>query len=345
MITITTPSYVATIYGVYNVGGTYTYYRREACRLVIEPTTTVTMITMFGAQYYTVANVMDVLISDYLRYNGDTTLAVSFGGSTYTICAIKVVEGISPNNVVMPFPDFAVVQYPYTLEPLYANGDQLGNDGVGFVIRGNNRPLYNDLQVVPPSVIYMSDRYNADVLCEVRGVAETYVWDADGAPVSVTGNSLRVADGISVLTGAYGTIDYHWNIERLKACADACVLRWESLTGITKQAIWRVKKHTYNTDNALSYMTAGNGYDVRKGLIESLTAYIEGLSRYDYAYYADIVTSPKVSCIFSNEDGSISSDMQGVEVTLKKITIPDNNSGQLYTIEVELNYRHYDGEL
>lgn len=112
-------------------------------------------------------------------------------------------------------------------------------------------------------------------------------------------------------------------------------LRWTSRYGTTKVACWERRNVKTTTDDKIEISRIDNQYDVRKGYVESFTAYLDGLDAYDYWYYADIITSSSVEVV----DGSRS---YKVDVTTKDYTVPNTDAGNPKKLEVIINFRKYD---
>ena len=105
-----------------------------------------------------------------------------------------------------------------------------------------------------------------------------------------------------------------------------------------KRHTWEVVQVSDSTNNSTEYQSV-LGYDVRKGYEQSITLRLQGLTRYDYWYYSDIITSNDVRVAISEHDADFGDETR-VNVVTKKVVQPDAN-GQ-YTLSVELKYKRYD---
>lgn len=115
-------------------------------------------------------------------------------------------------------------------------------------------------------------------------------------------------------------------------------VEWIAKSGRVKRHTWEVLSVNNSTNTQTDFETFF-GYAVSKGIEQSLVLRLDGLSRYDYWYYSDIVTSSDVRVAVLESDADFGDETR-VMVTTKNVSIPDAN-GQ-YTLEVEIKYRRYD---
>lgn len=118
----------------------------------------------------------------------------------------------------------------------------------------------------------------------------------------------------------------------------ACVERVNRF-GVRVREFWEVEKRVEAQYDQYSLMDMQNAYDVRNGLEQSLTLVQRGLNAYDFWYYADIITSSDVRVTLQNGIYDLQESAR-VQVTTKKVTIPQGDAGA--TLKVEVNYRRYD---
>lgn len=326
MITIVQAGvYTAKLAGIYNRNNPI-YYARERAVLSITLDTAATTIKVNNISYYTTGTTLELDLSDAMRLSigSSFALTITVGNTTYNAATISVVDGISPIRLIMPpVPSFF--------------GSMVPKDHT---------------EIFPPTVIYTSPRFasGADLTAEMRIAADLGTIGATGATISgaqlqYKNNSSRIV--LNNIVGAITLPIAYYNLTPLHQCDDCVLLVWQSLTGVEKRAIWRVKKRTWANDGSQQYMANGDGYVVRKDAAESFTAYIEGCSRYDFAYYSDIVCSPKVQAICGVLDYTemqIDTELVAVDVSTKSLEIPSED-GKMYEIAININYRHYDGKL
>lgn len=139
----------------------------------------------------------------------------------------------------------------------------------------------------------------------------------------------------------YSTIVRNLDCTRRYAC-----VQWIGRTGIRKRATFEVLGVTEEQDGAIEMLDVHNAYDVRMGLVQSLTLSLDGLNAYDYWYYSDIVTSPDVRVALRaadyDADNDTLRDSARVAVETKKVRQRDGNGGIFSTLNIEVKYRRYD---
>lgn len=129
-----------------------------------------------------------------------------------------------------------------------------------------------------------------------------------------------------------------YNRTQLKCGRKYAAVEWLSRSGQVKRHTWEVVKVTDAVSSSTEYQSA-LGYDVSKGQEQTLTLRLQGLTRYDYWYYSDIITSNDVRVALSERDADFGEETR-VNVITKKVVQPDANGE--YTLSVELNFKRYD---
>lgn len=132
------------------------------------------------------------------------------------------------------------------------------------------------------------------------------------------------------------TLYKHIDLQELFDCKKYACVEWVSFKGNTRRHTFEVIKQKTTTTDPISLQTIDNQYDERKGRRDGFTLRLEGLNRYDFWYYADLVTSSQVKVTF---DGT---NWAQVQVVNKSVEIPDNDEGAFNTLEIEVNYKQYD---
>lgn len=127
------------------------------------------------------------------------------------------------------------------------------------------------------------------------------------------------------------------NIRPMLCDRKYAAIEWQSRRGVSKRATWEVRSVVENTLDPIELQTDDNSYNVCKGKKITATLYLDNLTAYDVWYYADIVTSGRVTMQLDSTDTPTQ-----IEVTTKKIEIPDGDNGKFYTLKVEINYKRYD---
>lgn len=347
MRTFTTGDTTAIFHGV------ITYYSTGAMRYCRRSNLVVDITTLANAQV-TFACVADDLSISYLaddngRLQIDLTdwartkpvyqsaadnvaFTITSGDDVISVTQMWIFEGVCPDELMLPDSEL--------LPDLIHN--------------------YTPLAIVPPMAMYASEMFSGiNLQFALFGypsgsgdeIAYTLVGGTTGS-VNVS-SSMRyqpqpaaVPANVSRITVRFQGSNKFINPDLLTNCDDHCLLIWQGIEGVEKRAIFRVRNRKNAALERVNFMTFGQGYDSRSGAAMSMEAYIEGCTRYDYAYYADIVCSPYVLCLYSAEDKSLylagKTDSLGVEVTTKNLTMPNTDSGdKKQTFAVEFNYRHY----
>lgn len=128
----------------------------------------------------------------------------------------------------------------------------------------------------------------------------------------------------------------HIDLQELFDCKKYACVEWVSFTGATRRHTFEVIKQKTETLDPVSLQTIDNQYDERKGRRDGFTLRLEGLNRYDFWYYSDLITSSQVRVSF---DGT---NWAQVQVTSKEVEIPNNDEGAFNSLEIEVNYKKYD---
>lgn len=161
----------------------------------------------------------------------------------------------------------------------------------------------------------------------------TNVFDADASQITIQPDihNWDVSNDYERITyGMYGTTERN-------GCNRACAVRWISRYGVQKQFVWYYKDQRVNVSEVVSIATIDGTYDERKGYVQGLTLFLDELNAYDYWYYSDIITSPKVEICMEG-----SSLWRVVQVDAKSIQIPNNDTGKPKDLEVQINLQGYD---
>lgn len=214
------------------------------------------------------------------------------------------------------------------------------------------------VQIVPPSVIYAHPLYSYryPMLVQVYGANEIVTWYTRYND-STTFNSRTVSAGQLTLpnineagdvphrawTAEFKTSVLRYVVTTLDRCESVCLLRWTSASGVVKQALWKMKK-VQKEATTVELLAMGNEYKQQRGQDISFVAYIEGCDVYSAAYYADIITSPKVYCVTDPNTNvtDITNDNNLVAVGTDSYMQADGDVGETMTVEVTIKYKHYD---
>lgn len=131
----------------------------------------------------------------------------------------------------------------------------------------------------------------------------------------------------------YGTIV----LKDLEECKQYATVEWVSFSGATRRHTFEVINCKTETDGTISLQQVYNHYKELKGRMDGFVLRLEDLDRYDYWYYADLITSSQVRVIVQG-----TTEWRLVQVTTKAVEIPNTDAGKLNTLEIKVNYAKYD---
>lgn len=131
--------------------------------------------------------------------------------------------------------------------------------------------------------------------------------------------------------------------ERLPCGVRWAYLKWASIVGPYKWAVFKISEQKISSDGDYSLLMQDNSYNEVKGREDSLTLMIDKLDTYDIWYYSDILTSSDVRLLTADDIYSAPFGTNGgkVEVTTNNVTAPsgDKANGK---IEFEIKVKRYD---
>lgn len=259
-------------------------------------------------------------LSDYLRTidKGESvTFAVSYNGDLVTISA-NVVGLIDPLEMIIPtatrhemFGGVLIAPPRKWLQPLFGLSDR-----VEFYIteQANSAEFFYSLGMFENVVLPLADGLNE---------------------LPIPTDAIRM-----YLRCVIGNVSH---VQRYMRSALLCgrtyaAVEWVSRAGRKKRHTLEVVRVTYSTDGTTDFQSA-LGFDVTKGQAVGFTLRLQGLTRYDYWYYSDIITSNDVRIAVSEQEADFGDETR-VQVVTKKSVIPDRAGA--YELEIEVKYKRYD---
>ena len=256
-------------------------------------------------------------LSDYLRtieQGESVTIAISYNGDLVTISA-DIVGLIDPREMIIPqstsnagLAEVAVIAPPHKwLQPLFGL-----SDSVEFYIK--------------------EQAQSAEFLYSRGALFKVVEPLADGLQV------LQIpTEAIGISLRDLGQVQRYTRSSLLCGRTYATV-EWLSRAGMIKRHTLEVVRVTYSTDGATEFQSA-LGFDVTKGQAVGFTLRLQGLTRYDYWYYSDIITSNDVRIAVAEIDADFGDETR-VQVVTSKAVVPD--SAGAYDLEIEVKYKRYD---
>lgn len=149
----------------------------------------------------------------------------------------------------------------------------------------------------------------------------------------------NILDTGTDLVEFYENQEYRGKIELkpLDPCKRYAMVQWVSFSGITRCHTFEVINCKTETEDTISLQQVYNHYKELKGRMDGFVLRLEDLDRYDYWYYADLITSSQVRVIVQG-----TTEWRLVQVTTKAVEIPNTDAGKLNTLEIKVNYAKYD---
>lgn len=259
-------------------------------------------------------------LSDYFRtidQGESVTIAISYGENIVTILA-DIVGLIDPREMIIPpatryeMVGGVLIAPPHKwLQPLFGL-----SDSVEFYIKAQAQS----------AEFHYSRGAFADVIDPLAaGLNELQI------PTDASGMNLRCV------------IDNVARVQRYTRSALLCgrtyaAVEWISRAGMKKRHTLEVTRVTYSTNGATEFQSA-LGFDVTKGQAVGFTLRLQGLTRYDYWYYSDIITSNDVRVVLVEADADFGDETR-VQVVTSKAVVPDGAGA--YDLEIEVKYKRYD---
>lgn len=155
-------------------------------------------------------------------------------------------------------------------------------------------------------------------------------------PLSPLASNLEIKEGLFV---SCGDIKYSTHISPLSCGRAYAAVQWATRWGGLNVMTFEVVDVKQTQENIVELSSRFNGFNVRKGYVQSFVLRLSGLNRYDYWYYSDIITSNDVRVAVNEIDANFGEETR-VDVTTKSVTIPNSNG--LYSLELEIKYKRYD---
>lgn len=335
----------------------YDCYMRERIVLEIRPSYSALKAflpwTVNGVTYYSDADgMLNIDITELVKSATGATYPVLVTSKPYRAGYVTMRTGFefeltrlnsfNPKGILMPEPETAEVQQVLIADTLQDIEEHELNLQVLTPVTDRS-----GVNIAPPNVMLFSN-YQPRPIAELWGVLEQARYDYNGETLEVFEHQLDFDDIWAEGSGELRAINafpvLSWQVQLADLCERTCCLRWLSDRGIRKQHIFRVRAQK-NTATSRAILPTFNGYIDERGKEVEFTAYIEGLTDYGVAYYADIVNSPEVYCTFESEfmelNDEVLHESQRVEIATKEVNIPDTAS-KSNTIAVTVRYKHYD---
>lgn len=247
-----------------------------------------------------------VNLTDYMSVLSDGSIGVGTPVSSRIDVIYRVVGMVSPENMIIPrindIQDFVPIIQP---SKMYA---------LPFGLYG--------------SVSVWNNGQSDDVYYGA--------FQSKTLPLSPLASNLEIKEGLFV---SCGDIKYSTHISPLSCGRTYAAVQWATRWGGLNVMTFEVVDVKQTQENIVELSSRFNGFNVRKGYVQSFVLRLSGLNKYDYWYYSDIITSNDVRVAVNEIDANFGEETR-VDVTTKSVTIPNSNG--LYSLELEIKYKRYD---
>lgn len=247
-----------------------------------------------------------VNLTDYMSVFGDGSIGVGTPVSSRIDVNYLVVGMVSPENMIIPrindIQDFVPIIQP---SKMYA---------LPFGLYG--------------SVSVWNNGQSDDVYYGA--------FQSQTLPLIPLASNLEIKEGLFV---SCGDIKYSTHISPLSCGRTYAAVQWATRWGGVNVMTFEVVDVKQTQENIVELSSRFNGFNVRKGYVQSFVLRLSGLNKYDYWYYSDIITSNDVRVAVNEIDANFGDETR-VDVTTKSVTIPNSNG--LYSLELEIKYKRYD---
>lgn len=275
------------------------------------------------ATYEQVGGVTNADITDYVRaYPNVSRIYYTDDQSDPqgVVELVVYVQGlINPANDIIPFNCEAVA----TKDPLAQGAPDL----TGLIIT----PPRMILQPMTGEYVNFETRVKSGYVQRYSVFPNNVIFNEQGNTIEIpsTATSFGIWDDFEQAKA------FDYTITPRNSELNYITLNWVSRYGVVKSVVWELKNLKYATGETINIESLNNEYDTRKGVEISFTAQLEGLTAYDYWYYADIVNSSRVLAIINGVTRSVS-------VETKDVTIPNTSSGEFKTLEITIKLAKFD---
>lgn len=251
----------------------------------------------------------------------------------------------SDGVVLIDITDF-VRAYPERNSLIFQSGTTGRN--VSFVVAGRINPAgvlipkHELLEAQSPAIIAPPQKMILDAQNSNFVMAEFYSenpndWTVDGFAQWDNTRRNLVNFGIAGFTLTDGIIREDFRPELVNDCRPYALVEWESFTGAKRRHVFYITKQANEANDVVSLENVQNEYTEIKGETDGFSLRLEDLSRYDLWYYSDVITSSDVRVSI---DGGAT--FYRVQVTDKKYSIPESDSGRFSELEIAIKFRKYD---
>lgn len=257
------------------------------------------------------------------------------------------------------FVNFEEIGTSISLELYVTKGSGVGRWGYTFNILGllpvegmiipQISTIQPNVPIIPPSILFSPLSFGSfEVYNQNSGNLSLIIRDKNGGSTSYNLSQkggyqisyLNDDDSIELVSD--GNLVYRSRILRHRCGRDYAMVSWYSRYGLRKTMAWEVRDIEESGEVGIKLQSLTSYSNEKKDYSISFVLYLDNLTKYDYWYYSDIISSNDVRVAFSPNDfvGNTINEFQRVVVTTNKVAIPNANG--TYKLEIEVKYKDYD---
>lgn len=263
---------------------------------------------------------------EYARGNTNGLITISSSGDIIDLPFV-VLGLINPDNMIIPINAASektiggylpIIPPTKWIEPIFGLSDEV--------------ELYCTSEMPETSSLQLQYTLNNTIVTEeLTPTLQT---------ITIPTNAVGIQLVYSYIVGSLTLRSIHrFKREKTICGRNYAVVEWQSKSGQTKRQTWEVIRVTEKQNGATEFLTVDNSYSVSKGQEMELTLRLDGLSKYDYWYYSDILLSNDVRVAVNENDTDFGNETR-VAVTNTSIEQPDNPD--FYTLDITIKFRRYD---
>lgn len=154
---------------------------------------------------------------------------------------------------------------------------------------------------------------------------------------------IAAADTLRLTAGKDGEQVKEWKMERADDCTNLVCVQWTSQTGALRRHYFPVVGFIKGSDKQVSLLSGGDGYLVDKNTFDAVRCRLDGLTRYGYWYYMDLLQASDVHAVvqlsFVSLVDQLASEQSAVFVEDAESETPQTNG--FHSFEFTLRLQHH----
>lgn len=226
-------------------------------------------------------------------------------------------------------------------------------DPSDLIIPTINNVVANKIPILPPSKIIKPLYYNTlggclEIYNNVTGSGNYTarnsggVFEGTGIPYYDITKQYRYKDDTNRISVEKDGDVYHvYPVDPICSRRYAMV-SWTSRLGARKIMTWEVRGVTEKLTDSVDIMNKYSYFNRKNAYEQEIVLHMDGLTRYDYWYYSDIILSNDVRVamsIYDVESFTVIRENCKVEIVTQSVSQPDANG--LYSLDVQVKLKNY----